>query len=66
MTGRLARALNGSYAGASDEPYALIREAGTAPGALAALCAQPKSTATCCSGTRLVLRYEVGTPPGTV
>jgi hypothetical protein len=84
----LARALNGSYARAGDEAYALIREALHASGdiipgdgtltirlgqlsaprrtrALAALCAQLNTTATCYPGTKLVLRYEVGTPPGT-
>jgi hypothetical protein len=84
----LARALNGSYARARDEAYALIREALHASGdiipgdstltvrlgplsaprrtrALAALCAQLNTTATCYPGTKLVLRYEVGTPPGT-
>ena len=82
----LARALNGSYARAGDEAYALIREALHASGdiipgdgtltirlgplsaprrtrALAALCAQLNTTATCYPGTKLVLRYEVGTPP---
>ena len=84
----LARALNGSYARAGDEAYALIREALHATGdiipgdgtltihlgqlsaprrtrALAALCAQLNTTATCYPGTKLVLRYAVGTPPGT-
>jgi transposase-like protein len=84
----LARALNGSYARAGDEAYALIREALHASGdiipgdgtltirlgplsaprrtrALAALCTQLSTTATCYPGTQLILRYEVGTPPGT-
>jgi len=84
----LARALNGSYARAGDEAYALIREALHASGdiipsdgtltirlgqlsaprrtrALAALCAQLNITATCYPGTQLILRYEVGPPPGT-
>ena len=82
----LARALNGSYARAADEAYALIREALTASGdiipgdgtltirldplsaprrtrAIAALCAQLNTTATCYPGTKLVLRYEVKEPP---
>jgi len=83
-----ARAINGHYARAGDEAYALIREALHASGdiipgdgtltirlaqlsaprrtrALAALCAQLNTTATCYPGTKLVLRYEVGTQPGT-
>ncbi len=84
----LARAINGHYARAGDDAYALIREALHASGdiipgdstltirlaqlsaprrtrALAALCAQLNTTATCYPGTKLVLRYEVGTQPGT-
>jgi hypothetical protein len=33
--------------------------------ALAALCTQLSTTATCYPGTQLILRYEVSTPPGT-
>ena len=74
----LARALNGHYARAEDEAYALIREALTgsqlrvrldpltAPRrtrALTALCNQLNATATRYPGTDLVLHYEVKTHP---
>ncbi|HEV3294974.1 MAG TPA: hypothetical protein VG123_38840, partial [Streptosporangiaceae bacterium] len=63
----LARALNGRYARASDEAYALIREALTTPRrtqALAALCDQLNQAASRYPGTDLVLRYEVKPHPG--
>jgi len=84
----LARALDGHYARADDEAYALIREALATSGdiipghgellvrldpltaprrtqALAALCDQLTQARAHYPGTRLVLRYDVKTHPGT-
>jgi transposase-like protein len=84
----LARALDGHYARAGDEAYALIREALVSSGdiipghgellvrldpltapwrtqALAALCDQLTQARARYPGTRLVLRYDVKTHPGT-